>query len=85
MVGALEEGDGRAWREAGDESPDGAGFVVNPGLLDGPASVIENGEERIVLVRVTADLIMGLLQHAAPPVHWLSRIYRCSGRRSAFI
>ncbi len=44
-------GDRRAWREAGDESPDGTGFVVDPGLLDGPASVIENSEERIVLAQ----------------------------------
>ena len=43
------QGDRRAWREAGDESPDSAGFVVDPGLLDGPASVIENGEEGVVL------------------------------------
>jgi hypothetical protein len=45
------QGDRRAWREAGDESPDGTGFVVDPGLLDGPASVIENSEERIVLAQ----------------------------------
>jgi hypothetical protein len=45
------QGDRRAWREAGGERPDGAGFVVDPGLLDGPASVIENGEERVVLAQ----------------------------------
>jgi hypothetical protein len=36
-------------------------------IFAGPASMIENGEERIVLVSVTTDLIMGLLRHAAPP------------------
>src|SRR3990170_3950579 len=53
------QGDRHAWREAADESPDRAGFVVDPGLLGRPASVIKNGEERVVLVRITADPIMG--------------------------
>src|SRR3990172_3834931 len=79
------QGDGRARREAGEECPDGAGGVVHPGPLHGLALPVEHGKERIVLVFVTADRIMGLLQHAAPPVHWLSRIYHCSGRCSAFI
>ena len=79
------QGHRRSFREPREKGPDGPGLVVDPGLLHGPALVIEDGKERIVLVRVTADLIMGLLQHAAPPVHWLSRIYHCSGRCSAFI
>ncbi len=40
----------------------------------GRSSTTTDGEERIVLVGVTTDLIVGLLRHAAPPcarVEWL--------------
>ena len=71
--------------EPGEKGTDGPGLMVDASPLDGLASMIDNGEERIVLVRVASDPIMRLLQHAAPPVHWLSRIHQCSGRCSAFI
>ena len=53
------QGNGSCFWEAGQIGPDGAWFMVDPGPLDGPASMIENGEERVVLVRITADPIMG--------------------------
>lgn len=45
------QGDRRCFWEAGEKGPDGAGLVVDPGPRDGPAAVIANGEERIVLAQ----------------------------------
>jgi len=59
------EGDRRCFWEPREKGPVGGGLVFDPGLLDGPASMIENGEERRVLVCVTTDFIMEWLRHAA--------------------
>jgi len=45
------QGDGGSFREAGEIGPDGAWFMIDPGPVDGPAAMIENGEERIVLAQ----------------------------------
>jgi len=61
------QGDRGAGREPGKEGPDGAGFVVDPRGLDEMAVIVQDREQRVVLVRVTTDLIMGMVRHVAPP------------------
>jgi hypothetical protein len=60
IADGLEGDRGSLW-EPGQEGPDGSWLVVDPGPLQGLAPVIENSKERIVLVCVTTDPIMGLL------------------------
>jgi hypothetical protein len=62
------QGDRGTGRKLGEEGPDGPGLVVDAGALDGIAASVQDGEERVVLVCVTTDLIMGMVRHVAPPL-----------------
>ena len=61
------QGDRSAGRELGEEGPDGTGLVVNASALNEVAEIVQDREQRVVLVRVTTDLIMGVIRHVAPP------------------
>jgi hypothetical protein len=52
------EGDGCTLRQVLQECPDGAGLVMNPGLLAELPILIENSELRVVLVSVASDPII---------------------------
>jgi hypothetical protein len=78
------EGDRRAFGEVLQKSLDGAGPVINPGLLAELAILIENSELRIATMGVATHSIM---RHSCTSFSFacvLSR-HECSGRCSAFI
>src|SRR3972149_11085694 len=79
------QGDGRAGWELREEALNGSPLVVHPDPVEYLPLPVADGKDRVPLVRVTPDLIMGLLEHVAPPVHGLIRNYQCSRRCNAFI
>lgn len=62
------QGDGCAFGKLGEEGLDGAWVVIDPHPVHDLAAWVANGEEGKVLVRVAAELIIGV-EHLAPPVH----------------
>jgi len=68
------EGDGSSGRELGEERADRPRLMVDSHLFDEPSVMIEHGEDRISLVCVASDLIMGLPVHAAPPLRKVSLV-----------
>ena len=61
------QGDRGAGREAREVGPDGAWVVCAPLLFNKAAPSVQNGEERVVLVGITTDRIIGM-EHVAPPL-----------------
>ena len=61
------QGNQGAGRKLGEEGPDGTAYMVDPSPLEHLTVLVSNGEQRVVLVRVTTDLIMGMVRHVAPP------------------